>query len=101
MKKEFRWQIYFFHVDSKQQHKNGEKNIKLTAIYEKQDKPKKKQQQQKQKTNITLIQILGYIGTQNDYIVSYLIFTQFLTNAIQNDFGLKTNKNRVCCVNEE
>lgn len=41
MKKEFRWQIYFFHVDSKQQHKNGEKNIKLTAIYEKQDKPKK------------------------------------------------------------
>lgn len=106
MKKEFRWQIYFFHVDSKQQHKNGEKNIKLTAIYEKQDKPKKQQQQQKQKTNITLIQILGLWlfltnGTQNDYIVSYLIFTQFLTNAIQNDFGLKTNKNRVCCVNEE
>lgn len=31
----------FFHVDSKQQHKNGEKNIKLTAFYEKQDKPKK------------------------------------------------------------
>lgn len=77
MKKEFRWQIYFFHIDSKQQHKNREKNIKLTAIYEKQDKPKKNNNNNN-RNNFQTIFLFPTNGTQNDYIVSYLIFLNFL-----------------------
>ena len=77
MKKEFRWQIYFFHIDSKQQHKNREKNIKLTAIYEKQDKSKKNNNNNN-RNNFQTIFLFPTNGTQNDYIVSYLIFLNFL-----------------------